>query len=100
PADLKPKGYLGVLTRGAQAIASVLDGSPAQTAGLYAEDEVVALDGYKVDANALLTRCEEKRPGETVKVSVFRRDKLTELPVTLGAKPADAVYLARVDKPT
>ena len=31
---------------------------------------------------------------------MFRRDKLMEVPVVLGQKPADAAYLARVDKPT
>jgi predicted metalloprotease with PDZ domain len=35
-----------------------------------------------------------------VKVTLFRRDKLMEIAVTLGAKPADGVYLARVDAPT
>ena len=81
-------------------IASVLDGSPAMVAGLYAEDEIVALDGLKCDASTLLTRCDDKKPGDAVKIAVFRREKLLEVPVTLGAKPADGVYLARLDAPT
>jgi len=98
--DDKPKGFLGILPKGSNAIASVLDGSPAMEAGLYADDEIVALDGNKVDAPTLVTRCEEKRPGDRVKVTVFRRERLTEVPVTLAAKPADAVYLARIERPT
>jgi predicted metalloprotease with PDZ domain len=35
-----------------------------------------------------------------VRVTVFRRDKLMELSVTLGQKPSDVAYLTRVDKPT
>jgi predicted metalloprotease with PDZ domain len=35
-----------------------------------------------------------------VRVTVFRRDKLMELPLVLGQKPLDTVYLSRVDKPT
>jgi predicted metalloprotease with PDZ domain len=100
PAEAKPRGWLGVLTRGAATVASVLDGSPALDAGLYAEDEIIALDGYKADANSLLARIEEKKPGEPVKITVFRRDRLVEVAATLAAKPADAVYLAKVDKPT
>ena len=69
-------------------------------AGIYADDEIVALDGNKVDAPGLISRCEEKKPGDKVKVTVFRRDRLTEIAVTLAAKPADAVYLARIDRPT
>jgi predicted metalloprotease with PDZ domain len=98
--DEKPRGFLGVVPKGNSAIASVLDGSPAMDAGLYADDEVVALDGNKVDAAGLISRCEEKRPGDKVKVTVFRRDRLTEVPVTLASKPADAVYLGRIDRPT
>lgn len=98
--DDKPKGFIGILPKGTSGIASVLDGSPAMEAGLYADDEIVAIDGNKVDANGLISRCEEKRPGEKVKVTVFRRDRLTEVVVTLAAKPADAVYLARIDRPT
>jgi predicted metalloprotease with PDZ domain len=100
PAEVKPRGYLGVLTKGSGTIGTVLDGSPAMDAGLYADDEVVALDGYKVDAAGLISRCEDRRPGDTVKVTIFRRDKLLEVPVVLGAKPADAFYLAKVESPT
>lgn len=96
----KPKGWLGISTKGQSGIATVLEGSPAMEAGLYADDEVVALDGNKIDAPALVARSEERKPGDKVKLTVFRRERLTELVVTLGLKPPDAVYLARVDRPT
>jgi predicted metalloprotease with PDZ domain len=98
--EAKPKGWLGILPKGGSTIGSVLEGSPAMEAGLYADDELVALDGFKVDCVALSTRCEEKRPGEQVRIAVFRRDRLLDVPVTLGTKPADAIYLARVEKPS
>lgn len=99
-SEVKPKSWLGILTKGSAGIATVLEGSPAQEAGLYSDDELVALDGYKVDASSFLARCEEKRPGDRIVVTVFRRDRLTEIPVTLGSRPLDAAYLAFVDKPT
>jgi predicted metalloprotease with PDZ domain len=99
-SETRAKGWLGVLTKGNATVAAVMDGSPAMEAGLYPEDEVVALDGYKTDGVSLLSRCDDRRPGETVRVTVFRRDKLMEIPVVLGQKPADAAYLTRVDKPT
>jgi predicted metalloprotease with PDZ domain len=98
--DDKPRGYLGFTPKGNTAVATVLEGSPALAAGLYADDEIIALDGNKVDAVSLLARCEERKPGDKVKLTVFRRDKLTEVVATLGSKPADAVYLARMDRPT
>lgn len=98
-AEKSPGGWLGVVTRSAT-IATVLEGSPALQAGLAPDDEIVALDGFKCDAANLVTRCDEKKPGETVKVTLFRREKLMELSITLEAKPSDGVYLARVDAPT
>jgi predicted metalloprotease with PDZ domain len=98
--DLKPKGWLGITTRGSSTVSHVLDGSPAMEAGLYPDDELVALDGYKVDGSGLISRCEDKKPGEVARVTLFRRDRLMELDVRLGSKPNDAVYLARVDNPT
>ncbi|PZR16613.1 MAG: peptidase M61 [Archangium gephyra] len=92
-------GWLGIVPRGAF-IASVLEGSPAMAAGLYSDDEVIALDGLKCDASSLGNRVEDRKPGETVKITVFRREKLLELPVTVAAKPADGVYLQRVERPT
>lgn len=98
--EQKPKGWLGVTTKGACTLATVLEGSPAMEAGLYPEDDVVALDGWRVDGAGLLARTEDRRPGDTVKVTLFRRDRLLEVPVVLGQKPADAAYLVRVDRPT
>jgi predicted metalloprotease with PDZ domain len=95
----RKEGWLGVVPRGG-AVGSVLEGSPAALAGLYAEDEVVALDGLKCDGVALVARCEERRPGEAVRVTVFRRERLHEVSVTIGPKPLDAVWLARVEVPT
>ncbi len=94
------EGWIGIVPRGSASIASVLEGSPAMAAGLYAEDEVIALDGLKCDAASLVQRLESRRPGDTVKVSVFRRDRLLELPVTVATKPSDGVYLQRVEHPS
>ncbi|MBJ6763231.1 M61 family metallopeptidase [Myxococcaceae bacterium JPH2] len=99
-SEQKPKGWLGVTTKGQATLASVLEGSPAMEAGLYPEDEIVALDGWRADGAALVGRCEDKRPGDTVRVTLYRRDRLLTVPVVLGQKPAEAAYLVRVDKPT
>src|SRR5262249_8070677 len=98
--DVRAKGWLGVQFKSPSTVGAVLKDSPAMEAGLYAEDEVLALDGYRVDGAALVARCEEKLPGEPVKITVFRRDQLLEVPLTLASKPADGVYLSRVDNPT
>jgi len=92
-------GWLGLVPRGAQ-VAAVLDGGPAALAGLYADDEVVAVDGLRCDAAALVARCEERHPGEAVRVTVFRRERLLEVPLTVGQKPAEAAWVVKVENPT
>ncbi|GMT96336.1 PDZ domain-containing protein [Corallococcus caeni] len=96
----RPKGWLGVTVRGSSTLSTVPEGTPALEAGLYPEDDVVALDGWRVDGAGLIARCEDKRPGDTVRVTLFRRDRLLEVPVVLGQKPADAAWLQRVERPT
>jgi predicted metalloprotease with PDZ domain len=98
-AEVHERGWLGVVPKGGGTLAAVLDGSPAMEAGLYAEDEVLALDGEKVDAAGLVSRCDDRAPGTRATVHVFRRDRLVEVPVTLGSRPADAVWLRRVENP-
>jgi len=97
--DTRTRGWTGILPRGAT-IVSVLEGSPAQLAGLYAEDEVMAIDGVRGDAAALVTRADDRAPGDTLRVTVFRRDLLVEVPVVLAARPEDALWLAPVESPT
>jgi predicted metalloprotease with PDZ domain len=93
-------GWLGVVPRFGATVGSVLDGSPAMEAGIYADDEIVALDGNKCDAGGLVSRVEDRKPGEVVRVTLFRRERLVEVSVTLSAKPTEMAYLARVEQPT
>lgn len=96
----KPQGFLGIVPKASGAVAAVLDDTPAMEAGIYADDEIIALDGFKCDTNGLIARCEERRPGESVRITLFRRDKLHDVTVVLEPKPTDAAYLTRVDKPS
>jgi predicted metalloprotease with PDZ domain len=96
----RPRGWLGVSTKGSATIASVVEGSPASEGGLYPDDELIALDGSKIDASGLIARTDEKKPGDVVRITVFRRERLTELTCVLGQRPQDTAWLARVERPT
>ena len=89
-----PRPWLGASLRdraGALEIASVVEGSPAQKAGLGGGDEVIALDGIRGDLKARLGRAQ---PGQTVRMTIFRMDELLEVPVQLGQAPRDTVTFA------
>ncbi len=86
----EPRAWLGARVKaeagGRTVVLEVLEGSPAWEAGLNAMDEVLALDGFKVSAEALDARIQERRPGAAARLTVFRGDELREVRATLGAK--------------
>ena len=95
-ADGSLPGWMGLSTRAegrGLIVASVRSGGPAEAAGLYAGDELIALDGLRMDAARLSARLEERPPGTSVRATVFRRDELLEIPVTLCEPPAESAAI-------
>jgi predicted metalloprotease with PDZ domain len=84
--EVKTPGWLGVNLKGAT-VSTALAGGPAEQAGLYAGDEIVAVNGFRADDKGLAERLAARRPGDRVRVAFFRRDELGEVEVTLGEKP-------------
>lgn len=84
--------YLGTIpdymqTEGGVLLSGVRDGSPAQRAGLSANDVIVRFDGIRVDniydyTFALRTR----KPGQDVRITVKRAGKDVDLIATLGRR--------------
>jgi serine protease Do len=69
-------------------ISDVQEGSPAEKAGLKAEDVVVAVDGRPVEDNSDLSRYIASRPpGSTVRLRVRRDGGERDISVTLGTFP-------------
>jgi predicted metalloprotease with PDZ domain len=71
-------------------VTSVRRGTPALTAGLNVEDEILAIDDIRVRADGLAARLDQYRAGDTIVMLVSRRDRLTKLDVRLGAEPGRA----------
>jgi len=93
PADRPPKPWLGIATRndnGRLIIAQVQRGSPADVAGLNVDDEILAIDEFRVRADRLDNRLDQYRSGDRVSVLVARREQLERIPVTFGAEPQRA----------
>lgn len=89
--------WAGVTTRitdGRVVVAEVLRGTPAYGSGLTAGDEIVALDGSRVDAGGIEPLLQRYRPGKSVTFLVARRGELQRMTITLGAAPADGWTLA------
>jgi predicted metalloprotease with PDZ domain len=57
------------------------------TAGLNVDDEILAIDDFRVRADQLAARLDQYKPGDRVTMLVARRDQLLRLQVTFGAEP-------------
>jgi predicted metalloprotease with PDZ domain len=68
-------------------VGNVLADSPAWRAGINAGDEVVALDGLRVGLETLSARLMDRKPGERVTLTVFRRDELLNLALEVELGP-------------
>jgi predicted metalloprotease with PDZ domain len=79
---------------------SVERGSPAWNAGFVPDDIIVAIDGKRVTPDRFEAALGERKPGETVIVSYFRRDQLGEKRLALGANPKDRPAVVPVEHPT
>jgi len=85
------RATLGTVTRidgGRLVVAQVKRGTPAHEAGLNVDDEIVAIDDFRVRPDQLDARMEQYVAGDRVSMLVARRDRLTRLDLTLGAEPS------------
>ena len=77
-----PANTIGVL------ISGVLDGGPADKAGMKPGDVLLEVNGQKVgDVVALLNSIAQTNPGEEAKVALLRKGKGVTLKVQVGKRP-------------
>lgn len=93
----KAPGTLGLRTRPAGdrvIISNVLAGLPAYEAGLNTNDELLALDGRKLDTSNVNERLNELRAGQAVQVALFRREQMLTFTLTAALRPFDSYTFA------
>ncbi|MGI8656918.1 MAG: M61 family metallopeptidase [Pyrinomonadaceae bacterium] len=81
-------------------IRNVLAGTPAYDQGLNAADQIVAIDGARVNLEAFNARLADKRPGDTVRVTVFRADDLRTFDIKLGGRANVEYRIVAIENPT
>lgn len=75
-------------------ITSVIEGSPAEQAGIQTDDYILTIDGNEVWNSNDVSEANKAHAGESVKYTVRRGDEEREIEATLN--PADAEYLLGV----
>ena len=98
-----PRPMLGARTKhveGQLRVAAVLTDTPAYQAGISADDEIVAVDGYRVTDDAgLRERLNDRKVGERVTLTLFRREEIRTIEVELAASAGDKLAIEPVAQP-
>ncbi len=84
------KAWLGLTTRndaGRLVVSQVRRDTPAYAAGVNVDDEILAIDDFRVRTDQLNARLDQYRPGDTVMILVARRQQLRRIEVKLGTEP-------------
>jgi 2-alkenal reductase len=80
----------GLAVQNGAYVAAVEDGTPADDAGLQADDVITAVDGVSLaQNNSLRLVLTGYRPGDTITLTVQRGSREIELDLTLGTRPAE-----------
>jgi len=89
-ADQPARAWLGATTRndaGRLVVSQVRRDGPAAAVGVNVDDEIIAIDEFRVRADQLAQRLDQYKPGEKVRLLVARRDQLMTIELELGAEP-------------
>jgi predicted metalloprotease with PDZ domain len=99
----KEEGFLGVkLSGGADrvVVGSRLFGSPAEECDLSAGDEIIGVDGLRVDAQKLAFSIAVSKPGTTVRIVTSREGVLRESIAKLAPRPVMEYKIQKKDSAT
>ena len=92
-------GWLGLRTEedGTRlSISAVPRDTPAWDAGLNVDDEILAIDDFRVDAKSWDDRLKLYAPGTETHLWIARRGRLRQIPITFAQEP-DATWKLEVD---
>ncbi len=99
--QLPPSPYLGLNFKSdSSVITSVDQGSPAQRAGLWAGDELLALNHFKITPAQLPDRLQGVDPTLPLTVTVFQQEQLKSVVVTPEPARPDLMRVERLPNPT
>ena len=107
--ELKPdepdngKAYIGAdlnEDQGRLMVRSVRAGTPAYDQGLNAGDQIVAIDGYRATLTRLQAYVGDRKPGDKVRLTVFRTDRLRDIDLALGNNTRKTYSFVALANPT
>jgi predicted metalloprotease with PDZ domain len=98
-----PRVSLGIDTRndaGRLMVTQVKRGTTAFDSGIEVDDEILAVDGFRVTSDQWSSRLQDYRPGQKATLTVARRLRLMSVDVTIEKEPEKLWHLERDGKTT
>ena len=81
-------------------IRSIPANTPAYEQGLSVNDQIVAVDGYRANRDMLEKYISERKPGDKVRLTIFRLDQLRDIDFTLGNDPRREYSIVKKENAT
>ncbi len=99
--DERQPGFLGVKLKtdfGKTLISSRLFDTPAEASGLEVGDEIIGVDGLRLDQQGLSFYIANRNPDSKARITVARNGLLEDVEVTIGKKPDFEYRVYKLDK--
>jgi predicted metalloprotease with PDZ domain len=97
------KSYIGANLAeedGKLMVRSIPADTPAYEQGLNTGDQIVAVDGNRASQTFLTSYIGEKKPGDKVKMTIFRFDRLRDIEFTLGGNNRKSYEIVAIENPS
>jgi predicted metalloprotease with PDZ domain len=99
----KSKAYIGAdLTEANDrlTIRAIPANTPAYDQGMNTGDQIVAIDGYRATNTFLTSYLAERKPGDVVRLTLFRFDKMRDVSFKLGSNTRKELSIKPIDSPS
>jgi predicted metalloprotease with PDZ domain len=100
--EASAQSYLGITAgnvEGSFVVLGVTAGGPAYEQGINVRDEIIAMDGFRVNSESLSARIKETPPGSRLEILVSRAGKMRIIPVVTERKSPKRFRLSRIQDP-
>ncbi len=99
--NLLPFAGMTVKSEGGREIIKFVEaGSPAQKAAIDPGDELLAIDGLRVNSGQFEERLKDYQPGDTINLTVFHSDELKVRSLTLAEPRATSYSIDFIENPS
>jgi predicted metalloprotease with PDZ domain len=92
--------FMGLTLQHQETVKFVEAASPAERAGINVGDQLVAIEGLRIISEQFSNQLKDYAAGDTVRLTIFHQDVLSEVVVTLEAAKPTQYFVVPLENPT